>query len=129
MSKSYSNTIDLFGDEKEVKKRIMGIKTDSTPVEAGKPPAGPLYALLKLMVPPADFPAIDESWKSGGRGYGDYKKVLLDSFHQTFGPARARFAEFAADPAELDRILAAGAKRAREYAAPVISAARQAVGL
>ena len=69
MSKSYNNTIDLFGDEKEVKKRIMGIKTDTTPVEAPKPVEDtPLYELLKVMAPPSEFPAVDASLEAGGKG-------------------------------------------------------------
>jgi tryptophanyl-tRNA synthetase len=129
MSKSYNNTIDLFGDEKEIKKRIMGIKTDSSPVEAPKPPEGALYALLKIMAPPGEFEAIDQSWKAGGKGYGDYKKKLLEYYHATFDPARARYAELMQDPAEVDRILADGAKRAREYAAPVMDRVLRAVGI
>ena len=129
MSKSYNNTIDLFGDEKEVKKRIMGIKTDSTPVEAPKPTDNALYQLLKIMAPPGEFEAIDQSWKAGGRGYGDYKKKLLEYYHATFDGPRARYAELMRDPAELDRILADGARRAREYAAPVMDRVLRAVGI
>jgi tryptophanyl-tRNA synthetase len=121
MSKSYHNTIDLFGDDKEVKKQIMGIRTDSTPVEAPKPiddpevpPAQrvPLYALLKLMAPPSEWEAIDAAWRAGGTGYGDCKKRLLEFFHAQFGPARARRAELLADPGEVERILVDGARRA-----------------
>ncbi|NMO23500.1 tryptophan--tRNA ligase, partial [Pyxidicoccus fallax] len=79
MSKSYGNTIDLFGDEKEIKKRIMSIKTDSTPVEAAKPVPqqppttpgvvsdAPLYDLLKLMLPESDFREVDATWRAGGK--------------------------------------------------------------
>ncbi|MCI0569323.1 MAG: tryptophan--tRNA ligase [Myxococcaceae bacterium] len=130
MSKSYGNTIDLFGDEKDVKKRIMSIKTDSTPVEAPKPTAeAPLYDLLKLMTPPGEFAAVDQAWRAGGVGYGDFKKRLLDTFHASFGPARARRAELLRDPAELERLLSDGAQRARALAAPIVDAVRRAVGL
>jgi len=130
MSKSYGNTIDLFGDDKETKKKIMGIKTDSTPVEAPKPvEANALYALLKLLAPPAEFEALDRSWRQGGTGYGEYKKKLLEYFHAAFDPARKRREELLADPGEVDRILAEGARRARELARPVISGVRKAVGL
>ncbi len=130
MSKSYGNTIDLFGDDKETKKRIMSIKTDSTPVEAPKPTQdNALYGLLKVMAPPAEFAEIDKGWREGGKGYGDYKKKLLECFHATFDAARKRREELLADPAELDRILADGARRARELAAPVIGAVRKVVGL
>ena len=98
MSKSYKNTIDLFGDDKEVKKQIMSIKTDSTPVPDPKPLDNPLYALLKLMAPPSEWEAIDAGWRAGGTGYGDYKKKLLEYFHAHFGPARARRVQLLGDP-------------------------------
>jgi tryptophanyl-tRNA synthetase len=129
MSKSYGNTIDLFGDDKDVKKKIMGIKTDSTPVEKPKPADSGLYSLLKLLAPPGDFAAIDQSWKEGGKGYGDYKKMLLEYFHATFDAARARRAELLSDVGELERRLARGAEKARGYAAGTIREVRQAVGL
>ena len=130
MSKSYGNTIELFGDEKDIKKRIMGIKTDSTPVEAPKPTENaPLYDLLKLMLPAARFAEVDASWRAGGQGYGDYKKMLLEAFHDTFGPARKRYQELAADSGELERILQDGAERARAEAAPLMQRVRRAVGV
>ena len=130
MSKSYGNTIEMFADEKDVKKKIMGIKTDSTPVEAPKPVEGnALYQLLKVMAPPADFAEIDRSWRAGGKGYGDYKKKLLECFHATFGEARKRHAELSKDPGEVERVLQDGAQRARGLAAPYVDAVRKAVGL
>ncbi|MCP3142365.1 tryptophan--tRNA ligase [Pyxidicoccus xibeiensis] len=138
MSKSYGNTIDLFGDEKEIKKRIMSIKTDSTPVEAPKPlelvigdekVPSPLYQLLKVMLPESDFRDVDASWKAGGKGYGDYKKKLLEAYHATFGPARQRYAELVADPAEVERILQEGAHRARSEATRLMDKVRGAVGI
>ena len=129
MSKSYGNAIDLFADDGEVKKRIMSIKTDSTPVEAPKPTGGALLALLKVMATPSDYAEIESSWTTGGKGYGEYKKQLLELFHATFGPARARRKELIADPGEVERILADGAIRARAFAEPIIKAVRQAVGL
>src|SRR5207302_1835717 len=75
MSKSYANTIDLFGDEKEIKKKIMSIKTDSSDVAAPKPVENQaLYQLLKVMAPEGAFAPVDASWREGGKGYGDYKK-------------------------------------------------------
>jgi len=130
MSKSYGNTIELFGEEKEIKKRIMSIKTDSTPVEAPKPTAdSPLYDLLKLMLPESDFRDMDATWKAGGKGYGDYKKKLLEAYHATFGPARQRYAELASDPGEVERILQDGAQRARQEATVLMEKVRRAVGI
>jgi tryptophanyl-tRNA synthetase len=130
MSKSYNNTIDLFGGESEIKKRIAGIKTDSTPVEAPKPIENSvLYELLKLMLAESDFAEVDRSWREGGKGYGEYKKILLDAFHARFDAARARHDELSRDPGEVERILEDGARRAREIAAPTLREVRQAVGL
>lgn len=130
MSKSYNNHIEIFGDEKEIKKRIMSVKTDSTPVDAPKPTENsPLYELLKIMAPADEFKEIDRTWRAGGVGYGEYKKKLLEAFHTVFGPARARREELWRDPAELDRILREGADRARQYAMPILDKVRLAVGL
>jgi tryptophanyl-tRNA synthetase len=129
MSKSYGNTIDLFGEDAEVKRRIMGIRTDSTPVEAPKPLDSPLYALLKLVLPPSEFADVDQAWRAGGRGYGDFKKTLLAGFHAAFDVPRARYRELEAQPEVVERVLEAGASRARALAAPIISGVRQAVGL
>ncbi|MFO0597718.1 MAG: tryptophan--tRNA ligase [Myxococcaceae bacterium] len=136
MSKTYKNTIDLFGTDDEVKKQIMkGIKTDSTPPESPKPTENqPLYQLLKLSMSASDFAAVDAKWKHAGgtgetHGYGTFKKTLLDAFHAEFDPARKRYAELMNDRAELDRLLKKGADKARNYAAPVIGRVRAAVGL
>jgi tryptophanyl-tRNA synthetase len=130
MSKSYGNTIELFASDKAIKKAIMGIKTDSTPVEAPKPIEGsPLYQLLKLMAPASDFAEIDKRWRAGGEGYGVFKQELLDLFHTTFDAARARRAELERDPGTVEGILRNGAGRARELAAEQLSAVRRAVGV
>jgi tryptophanyl-tRNA synthetase len=129
MSKSYGNTIDLFAPDKDVKKRIMGITTDSTPIEAPKPTDAVLYRLLQLMLPADEFGAADASWRAGGKGYGEYKMKLLDAFHATFDEPRRRRRELLADPGELERILQRGAQKAREAAHPYLSAVRKAVGL
>ncbi len=132
MSKSYNNTIDLFGSDKEVEKQIKSVKTDSTLPEAPKPTTdAPLYDLLRLVLPAEQFTVIDRDWKSGGegKGYGYFKKALLDGYHAAFEGPRGRYRELMADPAEVERLLKAGAERARNYAAPVISRVRAAVGL
>lgn len=129
MSKSYNNAIELFADDAAIKKKIMGIKTDSTPVEAPKPTEGPLYELLKVMAPPEEFAALDRSWKSGGKGYGEYKRALLEYFHATFDGARGRRKELEKDPGEVESILRDGARRASELAAPTMAAVRRAVGI
>jgi len=129
MSKSYGNTIDLFGDDASLKKRIMSIPTDSTPVEAPKDPAAtPVHALLKLFASAEEMAEIDESFARGGRGYGDYKKRLLALFHERFDAARARRKELERDASYVDDVLLDGAARARACAGPVIGAVRRATG-
>jgi tryptophanyl-tRNA synthetase len=130
MSKSYANTIDIFGDDKAIKKRIMGIKTDSTGVDEPKPTENnPLHQLLKVMASDSDFAELDKSWRAGGQGYGHYKLKLLDLYHATFDAARARREELVRDPGEVERILREGAARAREVACPLMDRIRKATGL
>src|SRR5262249_24172521 len=129
MSKSYSNTIDLFAHDAEIKRRIMGIKTDSTPVEAPKPLDAPLYQLLQVMLPPAELPEANRAWREAGTGYGRLKRLRLAAYHASFDEARAGYGALEKDPAEVDRILRAGAERARALAAPIIAQVRAAVGI
>jgi tryptophanyl-tRNA synthetase len=131
MSKSYSNTIDIFGAEKAVRKTIMSIVTDSTPVEEPKPTEdNALYQLLKLFAPDdAEKQWVENAFAAGGTGYGDMKKRLFEYFLATFGQARERYRELSEDPAEVERILRAGADTARETAAPLMDEVRRAVGI
>jgi tryptophanyl-tRNA synthetase len=131
MSKSYDNTIDIFGPEKPTRKTIMSIVTDSTPVEDPKPREdNALYHLLKIFAPDeAERAWVEKAFAEGGVGYGDMKKRLFEYYLATFGDARTRYQELKADPAEVDRILAAGADKARETAAPLMAQVREAVGM
>ncbi|MEX1309850.1 MAG: tryptophan--tRNA ligase [Candidatus Sulfomarinibacteraceae bacterium] len=130
MSKSYGNTIDIFGPEKPIRKRIMSLVTDSTPVEDPKPTEGSaLYQLLKIFAPVEERAWVDRAFAEGGIGYGDMKKRLFEYFLSTFGDARSRYDELMGDPAEVERILSAGAERARETVAPLMDDVRRAVGI
>lgn len=130
MSKSYHNTLPIFGAEKELKKRIMRIVTDSTPVEAPKPVENStILALYKLFASPEAYAAMVADHERGGCGYGDFKKRLADAYWEFFAPMRARRDEILADPGYVDRVLAAGAERARAEAARVLDRVRHAVGL
>jgi tryptophanyl-tRNA synthetase len=130
MSKSYGNTIDIFGPEKPTRKRIMSLVTDSTPVEEPKPTEdNALYDLLKIFAPPGEVGWVERAFAEGGTGYGEMKKRLFEFFLATFGDARKRYDELMADPAEIDRILLAGADRARETVAPLMDDVRRAVGI
>ncbi len=131
MSKSYDNFIEIFGPEKPIRKKIMSIVTDSTPVEDPKPTENnALYHLLKLFAPDdGEKKWVETAFDDGGVGYGDMKKRLFEYYLQTFGAARSRYEELRSDPAEVDRILVEGAEKARETAAPLVEEVRKAVGI
>jgi tryptophanyl-tRNA synthetase len=130
MSKSYGNTIDLFGPEKQVRKRIMGVKTDSTPLEAPKEPDNcNVFALLKLFAPPEELDEIRGLYVKGGTGYGDFKKRLWEYFEATFGDARKRYDELSNNEDYVHEVLNKGAQRAREIASEVMDQVRRATGL
>ncbi len=130
MSKSYHNTIDLFATDAETKKKIMSIKSDSTPLEAPKDPgANPIHALLKLFATESELAEIDRSYREGGRGYGHYKQDLLGMFHRHFDEARKKRAELEANPDYVEKVLRDGAEKARAIAAPVMKKVREATGL
>jgi tryptophanyl-tRNA synthetase len=130
MSKSYDNTIELFLEEKALRKKIMGIITDSTPVEAPKEPDGSaIVSLYRLFASASDVRQMEADFRAGGIGYGDFKKRLFGAIWEYFAPMRARRAELAADPETVNRVLTDGARRAASVANPVIAKVRGAVGL
>ncbi len=129
MSKSYGNAIRMFWPEKPLKQAVMGIVTDSTPLEAPKDVKTPLFQLWSLFATPAEREELFARAQAGGLGYGEVKKDLLRRLLEYFGPARAKRAELEKRPGDVEDVLAAGAKRAREIGAPVLAAAREAAGL
>ncbi len=130
MSKSYGNTIDIFGPENQVRKRMMSIVTDSTPVESPKPTAdNALYDLLQVFAPENDREWVRRAFAEGGVGYGEMKKRLFGYFLETFNDARRRYAELKQDPGEVERILLAGAERTREVVTPLMEQLRRVTGL
>jgi len=130
MSKSYDNTIELFLEEKALRKKIMGIITDSTPVEAPKDPAdSAIVSLYRLFASDSDVKRMEEDFRAGGIGYGDFKKRLFGAIWDYFAPMRARRAELAADPEVVNRVLSDGAQRAEAVANPVMARIRRAIGL
>jgi len=130
MSKSYGNNIDIFGDEKETRKRVMNIVTDSTPVEAPKDPArSTIFELYSLFASKDEIASMRERFKKGGTGYGDFKKELFEKLWEYFCPMRKRREEILADKLYIDNVLVRGAKRANEIADDVMIRVRAAVGL
>ncbi|HEV3270545.1 MAG TPA: tryptophan--tRNA ligase [Candidatus Methylacidiphilales bacterium] len=129
MSKSYGNTIPLFGDEKEIKKPVMGITTDSTPMDQPKQIEGTTIGQLMQAVNPAAYKDYAAQAAMPGVGYGDLKKKLLAEITVRFAPFQEKFQHYQAHPGEVEAVLRDGAARARELAAPVLAAARKATGL
>jgi tryptophanyl-tRNA synthetase len=130
MSKSYDNTIEIFEDPKRLRKKIMSIKTDSTPVEEPKDPERcSLFALYQLFATPEQQEALAKRYRAGGMGYGEAKQALYDAAIAYFAEARARREQLAANPSLVDDILKTGAQKARAKAREVLNRARTACGL
>jgi tryptophanyl-tRNA synthetase len=130
MSKSYNNTIDLFGDPKAARKQIMRIVTDSKSLEDVKDPdTCNVFALYRLLADAADLDALAGRYRAGGMGYGEAKKALAELFETRFAPYRQRREELLANPDYVEQVLQDGARRARLLADETLQRARQAVGL
>ncbi|MGE5208584.1 MAG: tryptophan--tRNA ligase [Alphaproteobacteria bacterium] len=130
MSKSYGNNIDIFGDEKEMRKRVMSIVTDSAPVNAPKDPGqSTIFRLYSLVASKDEIADMREGFLKGGTGYGDFKKRLFEKLWEYFAPMRKRREEILKDKSYIDDVLAGGAKRANEIADQVMDRVRKAVGL
>ncbi len=130
MSKSYDNTIELFEDEKLLKKKIMRILTDSTPVEDPKNPEDSYIVMLyKLVASPGEVAEMEDAFRRGGQGYGHFKKQLLERLLEHFAPMRQKRAELEANEALVEEILQQGAQRAGAVARKTLDKIRKAVGL
>ncbi|OHB58064.1 MAG: tryptophan--tRNA ligase [Planctomycetes bacterium GWF2_50_10] len=130
MSKSYGNTIEIFEPESSVKKKIMRIVTDSTPVEEPKDPDKcNVYALLKLVASPEELTQWRERYQAGGMGYGEVKKRTAELMMEYFRPYRQKRQELQNDITYVKKVLADGAARARAIARNTLNEVRNAVGL
>ena len=129
MSKSYGNTIPMLATPKKTKKSVMGIVTDSTPMEEPKEPVGTLFDLYALFASEAERVDLALRARAGGLGYGHVKQELLDKVLEYFEPMRDRRAEYETRPDDVLDILAAGAAKARDIAAPVLESCRRVAGL
>ncbi len=130
MSKSYGNGIPMFLSGKKLKKRVMSIVTDSTPVEDAKDPGScTVFHLYSLFADAAETAAMAERYRAGGMGYGDAKKALLAKIEPHFAAGRERRAELEADRDYVEDVLRDGARRARAVARQVVDRARTACGL
>ena len=130
MSKSYDNTIEIFEEPKAMRKKIMRITTDSRPMESPKDPeTDHLFQLYSLFATDDQREAMADTYRTGGFGYGMVKKELAAVAEQYFADARQRRQQLAADPEQVQQILADGAQKARRKASEVLQRAQRACGL
>jgi len=130
MSKSYDNTIEFFAPQKRLRQQVMGIVTDSTPVEDPKDPdTSNLFALWKPFASKEEQVEMAQRFRAGGLGYGELKKDLLARLMAHFEDARKLREEFASKPDTIEDVLRDGARRARETTAPLMHQLREAAGL
>lgn len=129
MSKSYGNTINVFLPEKELKKQVMGIVSDSRTLEEPKDPGNDnTFKLFALTATPERTTAMRENYLRGGYGYGHAKKELLDVLITAFAKERTLFHDLMNDRGELDRLLRIGAEKAREVADRTLARVRERAG-
>ena len=130
MSKSYGNTIGIFDEGKELKKKVMNIVTDSTPLEEPKDPDScNVFALIRLFADEETRERIANAYRSGGYGYGHAKKELLGLINDHFAEARERRRELSRRPDDVMDILREGGRIGREQAERHMERAREAMGL
>jgi tryptophanyl-tRNA synthetase len=131
MSKSYGNAIEIFGEEKSLRKKVMGLVMDSRTPQEPKPDAEKNLAiqLLKLVADPGTARDYEDRLRAGGLGYGDLKKKLFEDYWNYFAPARAKRAELAANKDYVEQVLKESAAKARTLATEVLGRARKACGL
>jgi tryptophanyl-tRNA synthetase len=130
MSKSYDNTIEIFEAESSIKKKVMRIVTDSTPVEDPKDPeACTIFALLRLVAEKAELAEWEGKYRAGGTGYGAVKKRVVELLCEYFGPYRQKRQEMEQNRDYVEDVLTTGARRARQVAAATMGRVREVVGL
>lgn len=130
MSKSYQNTIGIFDEGKTLKKKVMSIETDSTPLEDPKDPdTCHVFALIKLFAEEQKREEIAANYRRGGYGYGHAKKELLSLITSYFEEAREKRKKLAEEPDDVYEILREGGKKARKRAETVMEPIREATGI
>ncbi len=130
MSKSYHNTIEIFGSKKSTRQAIMRIVTDSkTVADAKDPDQCNVFALYRLLADPRQTAEMAERYRTGGLGYGEAKQALFELLWSYFESFRARREELEQSLEQVEKILLEGAARAREVMAPTLKAARRALGV
>lgn len=129
MSKSYGNTIEIFLDEKALKKKVMSITTDSTPVDQPKnPETCNLFQIFRHFAPAERVAEVRRLYVEGGAAYGTIKKELVGILWDFFHEAREKRARLMADPGYIRQVLAKGAEKARAIGRDTIEDVRRKVG-
>ena len=129
MSKSYGNVVDVFLPKKQLKKQVMGIQTDSTPLEDPKDPnTCNVFALYKLLATDEQAKQLAEKYRGGNFGYGHAKTALLELILEEFGSAREKFDHYIENPEEVFSALKMGAEKARPVAQATLNRVRNKLG-
>jgi tryptophanyl-tRNA synthetase len=129
MSKSYDNVIALFGPREQVRKQIFSIVTDSrAPGEPKAVEGSALFQIYQAFASPEETQQLRQAY-ADGIAWSDAKQLLFERIDREIAPMRSRYEHLASHPAELERILQAGAAKARQRATPLLAELRQAVGL
>ena len=129
MSKSYGNVVDVFLPKKLLKKQVMGIQTDSTPLEDPKDPnTCNVFALYKLLATDEQSKQLAEKYRGGNFGYGHAKTALLELILEEFGSAREKFDHYIENPEEVFSALKMGAEKARPVAQATLNRVRNKLG-
>ena len=129
MSKSYGNTINMFASKKELKKQVMSIVTDSTPLEEPKNPDNNIAKIYALFASIEKQNELKEKFLAGNFGYGHAKTELLNAILEYFGEAREKREKLVENRAYVEEVLHEGAKKARAIAREKVMRAKEAVGL
>jgi tryptophanyl-tRNA synthetase len=130
MSKSYGNTIEPLLPSKKLRKQVMKIETDSTPMEEPMDPTDcNVFTLYKLFSTKEEQAELAENYARADFGYGHAKQALFEKMDERFAPYRDRYNDLIANPGHLDEVLAAGAERVRPTVREVMERVRGAVGL
>jgi len=130
MSKSYGNVINFFAPEPELKKQVMGVKTDSTPLEEPKDPKTcAVFKLYSHFASNAELADLENKYRTGGFGYGEAKKILFQKLLDEFGPYRQKRIELMNDLGYVEQVLKKGAIKARKETQKVMADVKKLTGL
>ena len=130
MSKNYNNTIPIFADARSLRKQVMRIVTDSKrPEDPKNPDECNVFNIFKYFASPPAIASMRNAYLNGGLAYSEIKQELYERLNEVFGPRRDTYHQLLADKDQLDRILGAGAEKARAMALPVLERVRRAVGI